>query len=78
MSHVDHAHWIPGQILPHFDPSHLSVGQITRVKIFSLSLAILANKRALREGLRAGTTHIPVCMTLPHIYKVIYAEKLDF
>ena len=26
MSHVwDHAHWIPGKILPQFDPSHLSV-----------------------------------------------------
>ena len=23
----DHAHWIPGEILPHFDPSHLSVAQ---------------------------------------------------
>ena len=21
----DHAHWIPGKILPQFDPSHLSV-----------------------------------------------------
>ena len=21
----DHAHWIPGEILPQFDPSHLSV-----------------------------------------------------
>ena len=21
----DHAHWIPGEILPHFDPSHTSV-----------------------------------------------------
>ena len=31
VSHVwDNAHWIPGQILTHFDPSHLSVGQITR------------------------------------------------
>ena len=30
MSHVwDYAHWIPGKILPHFDPSHLSIGQIT-------------------------------------------------
>ena len=26
VSHVwDHAHWIPGKILPQFDPSHLSV-----------------------------------------------------
>ena len=48
------------------------------VRIFSLSLAILANKRALREGLRAGTTHIPVCMTLPHIYKVINAVNWIF
>ena len=23
----DHAHWIPSEILPHFDPSHLSVAQ---------------------------------------------------
>ena len=31
MSHVwDHAQWIPGKILPHFDPSHLSVGQLAR------------------------------------------------
>ena len=30
VSHVwDHVQWIPGQILPHFDPSHLSVGQLT-------------------------------------------------
>ena len=29
VSHVwDHAHWIPGKILPHLDPSHLSIGQI--------------------------------------------------
>ena len=26
----DHAHWISGKILPYFDPSHLSVGQLTR------------------------------------------------
>ena len=29
--------WIPGKILPHFDPSHLSVGQITRKLGFSAS-----------------------------------------
>ena len=23
----DHTHWIPGEILPHFDPSHSSVAR---------------------------------------------------
>ena len=23
----DHGHWIPDEILPHFDPSHLSVAK---------------------------------------------------
>ena len=27
---IQHEHWIPGKILPHFDPSYLSVSQITR------------------------------------------------
>ena len=38
VSHVwDHVHCIPGQILPHFDPSHLSVGQLTGKLGFSAS-----------------------------------------
>ena len=44
---IRHTQWIPGKILPHFDPSHLSVGQITKKLEFSaILLAILANKRA--------------------------------
>ena len=33
----DHAQWIPGQIIPHFDPSHFPVRQITRKLGFSAS-----------------------------------------
>ena len=48
VSHVlDHAQWIPGKILAHFDPPHIG--------IFSLSLAISANKRARR----CVTCHMP-------------------
>ena len=36
VSHVwDYAHWIPGNILPQFDPSHLSVAhQEVQLEIF--------------------------------------------
>ena len=37
--------WIPGKILPHFDPSYLSVGQITRKSGISAS-HWSANKKA--------------------------------
>ena len=43
-----HAQWIPGKILPQFDPSHLSVDQITRKLGFS-AFHWSANKRARKN-----------------------------
>ena len=50
MSHIwDHAHWISCKILPHVDPSHLSVGQITRKLGFSASHWLYWPIRGLRH-----------------------------
>ena len=45
---IRHDQWIPGQILPHFDPSYVSVRQLTRKLAFSAS-HWSANKRARKN-----------------------------
>ena len=40
----DHAHWIPGEILPQFDPSHLSVAH------WEAKLEIVINLEQVQVG----------------------------
>ena len=50
MSHVwDHAQWLPSQILSHFDPSLLSVCQLTGKLGFSASHWLFRPIRGLRD-----------------------------